>query len=979
MPDAPALHFGDYRLDCANACLWRGAQPLHLTPKAFAVLHTLVQHAGQLVTKDALLHAAWPETAVSEAALTICISELRKVLGETAQTPRYIATVHRRGYRFVAPVRVASAADAAPYGPVTPAAPELPAPPLLVGYEAELARLHACFATAQAGQRQVVLVAGDAGMGKTTLVEAFRTQLSAAGVCLVAWGQCLAHYGAGEAYLPVLDALGRLGRGPAQAQLRAVLRQYAPTWLGQLPALGHGAGGATAPALGPGGTPERMLRELAEALEALTAAQPLVLVLEDLHWSDHATLDLLAWLARRREPARLLVVGTYRPIDVIVHAHPLRAVQQDLILRQQGVEVRLEGLSEAAVGAYLAARLAGGALPAGLVAVLAQRTAGQPLFMVQMVEAWLQARRVVKVGERWEVPEGLTALATEVPASVRQLLEQQLEDCPAAAQRVLEAASVVGETFAAAAVAAGLGVAVVEVEERCATLARQGRFVRAQGIEEWPDGTVTECYGFVHALHQQVVYEHVPAARRLRLHRQIGARLEAGYGDCSAAMAAALAMHFVRGQESDRAVYWLQQAGENAFKRSAYAEALAHLTQGMDLLAALPDSAERTHRELTLLLALGPVLYAVKGWVSPDLARLYTRARALCRDAEDPQFFPVLYGLWQVHSDRGELGPAQELAAQFLHLTQRLHDPALEVVGCLMMGATLFRQGEFAAALRHLLHGTRFSDPQQHQTLSALYMADPSGACHGFAAHVLWLLGYPDQALEQSQAALTLAEQLAHPLSLAQAQYFRTVLCHFRREVPQAQVWAETALAYAQAQGFPSWEAQTTLLRGWARAMQGDMQEGMAQIATGVAMFQTAEGELPLPYPLSLLAEALYVNGQMAEGIQVLAKVLTLMERGGICWWKAEIYRLMGECLWRQGEPDPIGAEQQFHQALTLARQQQAKSLELRAAMSLSRLWQEQGKRHAARTLLEPLYAWFTEGFATADLQEARALLEVLA
>jgi len=221
---------------------------------------------------------------------------------------------------------------------------------------------------------------------------------------------------------------------------------------------------------------------------------------------------------------------------------------------------------------------------------------------------------------------------------------------------------------------------------------------------------------------------------------------------------ALLAHHYTEAGRAEPAIAYWQQAGQRALERSAYVEALAHLTQGMALLTALPETTERMHRELTLLLALGPVFYAVKGWVSPELVRVYGRARALCGDVEDPRLFPVLYGLWQVHSNRGEQGTAQELAAEFLHLARRLHDPALEVVGCSMVGANLFRVGEFGAALQHLIHGARLYDPQRHQTLSALYMVDPGGTCHCFAAHVLWLLGYPDQALQQCQAALTLAK-----------------------------------------------------------------------------------------------------------------------------------------------------------------------------------------------------------------------------
>src|SRR5262245_52280409 len=314
MPPEQALSFGPYRLEGPHRPLWCDAQVVPVPPKALAVLWRLVTQAGQVVTKEALLDAVWAGTVVSEGALTTCLRTLRQALGEDAQQPRYIATVHRLGYRFVAPVT--AGAPVTPPGP--PPAPPA-APPLVVGRAAELAQLHSCFAQAQQGVRQTVFVTGEAGVGKTTVVDAVVHQLASAEALWLGRGQCIEQYGAGEAYLPLLEALGRWGRAPEGARLVACLRQYAPTWLGHLPALCRPDDlAAVQPAL-PGAAQARMLRELAEALEALAAEQPLVLVLEDLHWSDPSTVEAVAWLARRRDPARLLVLGTYRPVELILH------------------------------------------------------------------------------------------------------------------------------------------------------------------------------------------------------------------------------------------------------------------------------------------------------------------------------------------------------------------------------------------------------------------------------------------------------------------------------------------------------------------------------------------------------------------------------------------------------------------------------------------------------------------------------------
>jgi AAA ATPase domain/Transcriptional regulatory protein, C terminal len=342
----------------------------------------LVAHPGQLLTKAALLEALWPETMVSEIVLSVCIRELRQVLGDDAKAPRFIETVHRRGYRFIG--HLPTVHLSAPR--ISSPAP----PPLIAGRERELDTLHGALATALTGVRQLLFVTGEAGLGKTTLVEAFLTALEAYGPLWIGRGQCLEHYGAGEAYLPVLEALGRLCRGPGGKEVVTLLGQQAPTWLVQMPGLVRAADLEALQRRIAGATRDRMLRELAEALELLTARQPLLLVLEDLHWSDYSTLDVLAMLARRQEPARLLLLGTYRLPDALQRGHPLHTVHHELQRHGQCTELPLPLLPEAAVAAYLGTRFPDARLPAGLARLVHQRTEGNPLFMVTVVEEWVR-------------------------------------------------------------------------------------------------------------------------------------------------------------------------------------------------------------------------------------------------------------------------------------------------------------------------------------------------------------------------------------------------------------------------------------------------------------------------------------------------------------------------------------------------------------------------------------------------------------
>ena len=525
-----------------------------------------------------------------------------------------------------------------------------------MGRAAELSRLHHWLQQALGGTRQLVFVTGEAGLGKTTLVEAFLQELGGYGALQIAHGQCIEHYGAGEAYLPVLEALGQLCKAPGGQEIITLLTRQAPTWVVQMPWLVTGAELDALQRRIVGATQERMLREMAEAVAVMATERPLILVLEDLHWSDYATLNLIARLARQQEPARLLMLGTYRPADVRQQGHPLQTVVQELKMHRRGDELTLTLLTETAVAEYLSARFPGTALPGGLARLVHQRTEGNPLFMVNVVDAW-EAEGWLEEGlGRQGLLLGLDDLAQGVPESLRQMLAQQLERLNMDEQRLLEAASVAGLEFSAAAVAAGLETDVVEVETRCETMARRQQWLRSIGIDEWLDGTVAGRYAFIHALYHQMVYQQIAAARRVILHRRIGARLQVAYGARAHELAAELAVHFEKGRDYHRAVQSLQQAAANAIRRYAHREAISHLTRALELLQTLPDSPERAQQELTLHVTLGPVLIATKGYAALDVERVYTRARQLCQEIGDSTpAVPSAGGLTTLSSSAGRI------------------------------------------------------------------------------------------------------------------------------------------------------------------------------------------------------------------------------------------------------------------------------------------------------------------------------------
>jgi tetratricopeptide (TPR) repeat protein len=595
----------------------------------------------------------------------------------------------------------------------------------------------------------------------------------------------------------------------------ALLEQQAPTWLVQMPGLVRPADLETLRRRVAGATQDRMLCELAEALDLLTMRQPLLLVLEDLHWSDYSTFDLLAVLARRRESSRLLLLGTYRLPDALQRGHPLHTVHHELQWHGQCAELPLPLLPEAAVEDYLATRFPDARLPAGLARPVHQRTEGNPLFMVTLVEDWVRRGWLAERDGGWTLRVELATLTSTVPEDLRQMLEQQLERLSPVEQRVLELGSVAGATFSAAAVAAGLGHEVVEVEEWCAGLARRRQWLEACGEQVWPDGTVAGGYRFMHALYQEVTYHQLPTARRAQLHRRIGERVAAGYGPQARERAAELAMHFTRGRDFQRAVRYLQYAGENALQRSAYVEAVQHFLTGLEVLTTLPDTAARARCELDMQVTLGQALRVTRGHAAPDVERAFTRARELCHQVGDtPQLYTVLRGLGSFYMNRGEHQMALEFDEQALILAQHQHDPARLMSTHVALGNTLYDLGEFVSARAHLAHGLPRAGPQQDHAWTFRAGQDPRVLALGYMAQTLWLLGYANQA-----GLCLLAEALAL-VDTTRERAFEAEMYRIKGELllrqavpdaPQARVCFHQALAVARRQQAKAWELRAAL------------------------------------------------------------------------------------------------------------------------------------------------------------------------
>ncbi len=986
------ISFDSFRMDLTNECLWHAGRSMPLTPKGFTLLKYLAERPGQLVTKEELLNAVWPGTFVSDGALKVCVGELRKVLCDDAKQPRFIETVHRRGYRFVgelvidAPLRNQSE-KANLFTSIRSRAAALQT---IVGREAELLQLQDSFERARLGERQVIFVTGESGIGKTRLVETFLEQVSADKRLWIARGQCLEQYGTGEAYLPVLEALSALCREPRRERLVALLREprrerliallreQAPMWLAQMPWLITGDEREHLQQSMLGATRERMLREMAEVLESLSAETVLVMLLEDLHWCDYSTLDLISLLARRRTPAQLMIVGTYRPVEVSLSGHPLKALKQELQMHRRCAEMPLAYLDERAVSAYLTARFAGSEFPSRFAQLIQQRTGGNPLFMVNVVDYLLVQGLIGEVEGTWKLKGDLENLEVGVPEDVWQVIEKQIERLSGDQQRVLEAASVAGAEFSVEAVTAVLEQDSSHVEQQCEELSRRQEFLQSVGTVELPDGTLTARYRFIHALYQNAFYRRVGLTRRARMHRQMAEQGEKVYGDCAIKIATELAMHFEQGRDFEKAVKYFGLASDNAMRRCANREVLVLARRGLELLKHLPETTETAHQELGLQMILSGALQVSHGYGSAEVEAPYRRARELGEQlGERLHLFRALHGLRSFYLWQARMGMARETCDQLLHIAEGSGDTVLLVQARWAMAQILFHAGEFVSAAEHSEQGLALYDPRQRHAHLLNHRYDPGAALRGIGSWAQWCLGYPDQSLDKSREALALAKEAAHPENLCVTILHAMLLHLFRREAQRTLEQAEALLALASEHGFTPFVQVATGVRGWALAELGSRGEGIGLIREALLAYGKTGSEIARLPVTALLAEALMKDERIEEALAVLGEVLDMVRKTGVTFFEAEYYRLKGELLLKSEEKQ-LEAEHCFYQAIEISRRQRAKSLELRAAMSLSRLWKKQNNREKAKQLLTAELDWFTEGFDTEDFKDAQALAREL-
>ncbi|HEX4947200.1 MAG TPA: AAA family ATPase [Blastocatellia bacterium] len=846
-----------------------------------------------------------------------------------------------------------------------------------VGRAKEREELRAGFAALVHGRSSLLCVAGEPGIGKTTLIEDFLAELATGKQCTIARGRCSERLAGTEAYLPLLEVLENLLQGRDKAARLSLLKQLAPSWYVQVvPLSGVSEESVRLLAEVKAASQERMKRELAAFLQAVAEPQPIVLFIDDLHWADVSTIDVLSFLASKFEAIKILVVATYRPSEMLVVKHPFLQIKPDLQARGVCRELQLEFLAEADIAEYISLEFPNHHFPAAFPQLIHAKTEGSPLFMADLVR-YLRDRGVIaNTSGAWKLEQSLSAIERELPESVRGMIERKIAQLSEEDRKLLTAASVQGYEFDSAVVAQVLNLDPDEVEERLEKLERVFAFVKLTSETEFPNRTLTLRYRFVHVLYQNTLYGALRVTRKASLSASVAQSLLGFYGAQSHSIAGELATLFESARDFAKSAEQFTIAAQQATHVFANAEAIALARRGLEVVKLLPAGAERDQQEMSLQLALGLSLAATMFWTAPEVGAVYRHAQALCQQqVGNPQFFQVLLGIYSHHVMRSEMTEASELVRQLLHLAEEAQDTFMLELAHWCAGVTFHHLGELLTAEHHFVAGLSYYQPGQNLPYHTI-TAPSVGTASEFARN-LWIMGYPARALQQSQEAYELAVSQANPSTRGFALVLAALLHQLRREDTTAQEKAEAVISLSREKDIADNLVWASFIRGWALAKEGRHEEGITILRESLTIYQSVGAEIALAQFLALMAEAFWCAGQIAEAMATVDEALAMTARNQDCYYDAELHRLRGELLLLNGATE-TEAETCFQQAIEVAQHQSAKSWELRATMSLARLWQRQGKTAEAQQRLAEIYGWFTEGFDTADLQDAKALLEEL-
>jgi predicted ATPase len=843
-----------------------------------------------------------------------------------------------------------------------PKAPGQPAARTVVPREPEMEALRGALAAAEGGRSSLVCIAGEPGIGKTTLVEEFLKSAGEANPsALVGRGHCSERQAGTEAWLPVIDALDDLMRSDAAGSAARLIKAVAPSWYGEI--AGDGRTGIQEPATGgqqavagdgpmlsgsrPGGTgapafsQQALLREFLNLMHAMSRLAPVVLFFDDVHWADLSTVDLLAYLGQHCAGLRLLIIATYRPTEMLLGPHAFHRVQLELQGKGTCRELPLSFLSRGDIDRYLAMTFPRHALPADFADLIHVRTEGSPLFMADLLRYLRERKVVAEVNGRWTLIQELPDLRQELPESVRSMIQRKLDQLSGHERKLLAAAAVQGHEFDSAMLAGALEDDPAEVEEQLQSLERVHGLVRLVRENVLPSGALTLRYVFVHILYQQALLASVPPTRRAALSLALARVLEEQQAPGKAA-AAELACLYEVGRDFFRAAQQFHLAAQNAARVFAHREAVELARRGLGLLQGLrPRSARVDELELALQTTLGLQLQVTEGYGALSARQAYDRARALCPPTLDaPPHFPVLWGLWLCYKVASQLPRAQGFADELMTLARRLNDPDLALQAHQALGLTALCRGLPAETLEHVEQVATLYDRERHSHHAFQFGQDPGVIVKAYGGVALWLMGYPEAACRQCETAIAMSREMS-PTSRSVAYHFAAMVYQLCGDIAKARHCADASAEISAEHGFSFWLAGGQIISGWALAVSGDAERGIAKLKQGLVDWQATNSVTYRTYFLALLADALAVAGKVEEAHRVLDEALALVEQTGEAFVLAELHRQRGELVLREdpvSEESSAQAREHFASALAVARRQQAKSLESRAAESLARL-----------------------------------------
>ncbi len=946
------LVFSAFRLDVDEGHLWKGDKALTLRRKPFAILAYLAANPRRLVTHEEIMQHVWGGAAVSDSAVRTHLHELRQVLGEGV-----IETVIGRGYRFTVQPTTGVEVE------VAPAMDD----EIVVGRDQELAVLQAALERATAGHRQLCFVTGEPGIGKSTLVDAFARSLEGRADVTVVRGQSVEQRSTPEAFLPVIEVLAQLRRSAIGEMALASLIRFAPTFLAQLPTLIPDSALDEVNRRARPSNDSRSVRELLEALEAISTNHTIVVVLEDLQWSDVATIDLLSALGQRRERARLLVIGTSRRAEAQTVGHPLNHVLRTLVARAGAIAIPVERIADTDIGAFLDRRFPGHAFPAALIAAIDRITGGTPLFVVSFVEDLVGRGMLVERDGHWQLTMSIEEVAAHRPDSVRQLIDIQLDRLTPEEQRLLEAASAVGIEFSTATLAAALDASLESVDELCDSLARRSLFLRRVGVEEWPDGTFGSRYGVTHGLVHELNLERGSPTRRQRWHLQIASRLEAAYGERVSEIAHSLAIHFDSAGALARAVHFYKIAAARSTLRFASRDALALFERAHALVHRMPPSLDRDLIELDLL--EGKTQSVIRNTAHAVRAPLeiFEQMLAIARRLGDLDRVATTLANFRVRLvTLAEYDRATELAAQLEAIAETQPLPpaavALDTMGRVL---DVTWRGDLERARDMVERETSDWSPPT----MVPGMIGPSDAKAIFMVQlsiVYWLLGRPRDAQRAIGRVIERASNSGDPYILGHAQVSRARLLWL--DGASAAEIREVARGGLAIPGAEVWHPQCTLLVGLADSYERAL--SAAELDEQFEIFRGRSSEFPMgtTYMGLLLATTAARSGDTERARLLLDELLAFARRTGERIVEPELVRARGDLL-----PDAESRAAAFREAIEIASAQRSRSFQLRAALALAALWRDDRRLSDALQLVREAMAHIADD--THDLAAARRLV----